>query len=88
MFIIIRRSTSTFSTSLTRTSSLSDRSLTVIPSARVMVRLIGGSATGGAAIGARGELSRRAPTGRPAGRKPPGRVPIGGRGGGMPGRCG
>ena len=48
MFIIIRRSSSTFSTSLTRTSSLSERSLTVMPSASVMVRLIGGSATCGA----------------------------------------
>ena len=49
MVIIIRRLSSTFSTSLTRTSSLSERSLTVMPSASVIVRLMGGSATGGGA---------------------------------------
>ena len=44
--IIIRRSISFLSTSLTRTSSLSERSLTVMPSASVMLRVIGGGPAG------------------------------------------
>ena len=67
MVIIIRRSSSTFSTSLTRTSSLSDRSLTVMPSASVMVRVIGGGATGAAGIGARGRCRAGS---RAGGRRP------------------
>ncbi len=49
--IIKRRSSSDLSTSLTRTSSLSARSLTVMPSASVMVRETGGSSTGACAAG-------------------------------------
>ena len=94
MFSIMRFINSFASTSLTRRSSLSARSLTVIPSASVIVREIGGGPTGAAGICGRGSRpgpSRRGPDGRapPPGRPPPGRdghdVPPGR--GGMPGRA-
>ncbi len=47
MVIIIRRSSSAFSASLTRISRRSARSFTVMPSEKVMVRVIGGGAAGG-----------------------------------------
>ena len=94
MFSIMRFINSFASTSLTRRSSLSARSLTVIPSASVIVREIGGGPTGAAGICGRESRpgpSRRGPDGRapPPGRPPPGRdghdVPPGR--GGMPGRA-
>ena len=83
LMVIISRFISSFpSTSLTRTSSLSARSFTVMPSASVIVRETGGGACCGGGADGR-TCSRRA---EDAGRAPPvGR--IGGRGG-MPGRCG
>ncbi len=79
MVIINRFISSLPRTSFTRTSSLSARSLTVMPSASVIVRVTGGGAAcGGGDIG---RCSRRTPEeGRcdVAGRN-------GGRGGGMPG---
>ena len=78
MVIIIRRSISFFSTSLAFTSSLSARSLTVIPSASVMSLVIGGGASAAADID--GRSSRRVVVRGVRG--PIGR--IGGRGGGGP----
>ena len=46
MVIIMRRSSSALSASLTRTSRRSARSFTVMPSEKVMVRVIGGGAAG------------------------------------------
>ena len=64
MVIIMRFINSLARTSLTRTSSLSARSFTVMPSASVIVRVIGGGAAGADCIaGARGR-SRRVVTGR------------------------
>ena len=77
MFIIIRFIKSLASTSFTRTSSFSARSFTVIPSARVMVRVIGGGAAGMSGGGGATGRSRRAWLGRCAGR--------GGADGGLPG---
>ena len=82
MVMISRFISSLPSTSLTRTSSLSARSFTVMPSASVMVRVTGGGATGGGGIDGRA-CSRLTPD--------EGRWPIGGRIGGrdgIPGRCG
>ena len=68
MVIIIRLIEQLLQHVLTRTSSLSARSFTVMPSASVMVRVIGGGAAGaGAAVGADGR-SRRGRTRRAAGR--------------------
>ena len=67
MVIIMRRISSLASTSLTRTSSLSARSLTVMPSARVIVRVTGGGSTGAEIDGPEGR-SRRGDTGRIGGR--------------------
>jgi hypothetical protein len=69
-------------TSLTRTSSLSARSFTVMPSASVIVRVTGGGADGIGGATALGDSRRCEAAGRPV---PPGR--YGGRLG-MPGRCG
>ena len=91
MVIIMRFINSFASTSLTRTSSLSARSLTVMPSASVMVRVISTGAAGATTGGPLGR-SRRLVTGRVPGRcwpnGPPGRWPNGGRWPGMPGRGG
>ncbi len=72
--IMIRLSRSFFSTSFVRSSSLSARSLTVMPSASVIVRVIGGGAAGIETEGTRG-ASRRWSV------RTAGRPPIGGRGG-------
>ena len=83
----MRRSSSAFSASLTRTSRRSARSFTVMPSEKVMVRVIGGGAAGAGACCGRCSASRFCagfiPDGRCCccGRKP-------GRIGGWPGRCG
>ena len=61
MVIIMRCISSLASTSLTRTSSLSARSLTVMPSASVMVRVIGGGAAGADGIEGADGRSRRLP---------------------------
>ena len=74
MVIINRFSISFFRTSFARTSSLSARSLTVMPSASVIVRVIGGG--GGGAVATRDCARVR----RYAARRPPGRWC--GRGGG------
>ena len=59
MVIIMRFINSFASTSLTRTSSLSARSFTVMPSASVIVRVIGGGAAGaGSGAGADGRSRR------------------------------
>ena len=64
MVIIMRFINSFASTSFTRTSSLSARSFTVMPSASVIVRVIGGGAAGADwALGAEGR-SRLVCTGR------------------------
>ena len=63
MFIIMRRISSLARTSFTRTSSLSARSFTVMPSASVMVRVMATGADGAAGAGADGR-SRRGATGR------------------------
>ena len=89
LIVIINRLFSSFArTSFTRTSSLSARSFTVMPSASVIVRVTGGGAAGidGGATD-RTTWSRRAPGAGRVGEN--GR--IGGRGGcdgrgGMPGR--
>ena len=75
MVIILPCSSSFLRTSLTRASSLSARSLTVMPSASVMFLVMGGGAVG--AIEPRGcsgrAVWRRPPPGRGAGgRQPPG----------------
>jgi signal transduction histidine kinase len=70
MVIIMRFINSLASTSLTRTSSLSARSFTVMPSASVIVRVIGGGAAGADwALGAEGRsrlvcVGRDLPIGR------------------------
>src|SRR4030095_6379131 len=62
MVIIIRLSINFFSTSFALTSSFAARSETVMPSANVMVRVIGGGANAAAgATGARTTCSRRGP---------------------------
>jgi hypothetical protein len=80
--IMMRLSSSFLRTSLVRTSSLSARSLTVIPSASVIERVIGGGSAGIAGIGTeRGASRRRGP--------PAGLGGIGGRGAGrLPGTAG
>ena len=95
MVIILPCSSSFLSTSLTRASSLSARSLTVMPSASVMFFVIGGGVDGASEPrGCSGRaVCRRPPPGRGAGgRHPPGcpgRAPPGGMPGrpGMPGRA-
>ena len=59
MVIIMRFISSLARTSFTRTSSLSARSFTVIPSARVMVRVIGGGAAGADGVAGAEGRSRR-----------------------------
>ena len=91
MVIILPCSSSFLSTSFTRASSLSARSLTVMPSASVMFLVMGGGAVG--AIEPRGcsgrAVCRRPPLGRGAGgRQPPGCPGRAPPGGGMPGRPG
>src|SRR5438067_11700738 len=86
LIVIISRLFSSFArTSLTRTSSLSARSFTVMPSASVIVRVTGGGAAaiGGGAVGRVTWSRRPLVAGRNGG---DGR--IGGRGGGGPGRDG
>ena len=61
MVIIMRRISSLARTSFTRTSSLSARSFTVMPSASVMVRVIGGGAEGAEGIDGDDGRSRRVP---------------------------
>ena len=80
MVIISRLSSSFFSTSFTRCSSLSARSFTVMPSTNVMVRVTGG---GGICAGCCGRCSRRCSSGR---RPAAGRI-GGGVNRGAPGRC-
>ncbi len=58
MVIINRRSSSDFSASLTRISRRSARSFTVMPSEKVMVRVIGGGAAGAGADCGRCSASR------------------------------
>ena len=58
MVIIIRRSSSAFNASLTRISRRSARSFTVMPSEKVMVRVIGGGAAGAGAACGRWSASR------------------------------
>src|SRR4030095_2988980 len=77
------------STSFTRTSSLSARSFTVMPSASVIVRVIGGGAAGTAAMAGAAGRSLLGATGRAPGG---GICGIGGRGAGgrtpgIPGRA-
>ena len=67
MVIIMRFSRSFFSTSFARTSSLSARSLTVMPSASVMLRVMGGGAAAAAGIDGRDGRSRRGPDDRRCG---------------------
>ena len=97
LMVIIMRFISSFArTSFTRTSSLSARSFTVIPSASVIVRVIGGGGAGADAVAGADGRSRRVVTGRCPGRvllaerRPrwhPGRCPgMPGRGG-APGAC-
>ena len=64
MVIIMRRISSLARTSFTRTSSLSARSLTVMPSASVIVRVIGGGAAGAEGIEGADGRSRRVPVER------------------------
>ena len=91
---MMRLSSSFFSTSLGRISSLSARSLTVIPSASVIVRVISGGGAGATGAVTRGGLRRlERPPRRNGGRrprdgKPPGRGGSGGRNGDAgSGRC-
>ena len=91
MVIIIRRSISFFRTSFTLTSSLSARSLTVMPSARVISLVMGGGASTvrlvrRPVVAARGRDARTA--GRSAGRRHAGRMPRTAAGGGLPGAGG
>ncbi len=85
MVIIRRRSSSDLRASLTRISRRSARSFTVMPSEKVIVRVIGTGATGACGACGRCIESRRCvvrgPEGRCCGRNP-GRMP------GMPGRGG
>ena len=64
MVIIMRFINSLARTSFTRTSSLSARSFTVMPSASVMVRVIGGGAAGADGIDGADGRSRRVCVGR------------------------
>ena len=68
MVIIIRRSMSFFNTSFARNSSLSARSLTVIPSASEIVRVTGGGGAGVYGVEGRGGRRFRPPGGRGGGR--------------------
>ena len=68
MVIIMRFISSFASTSFTRTSSLSARSFTVMPSASVIVRVIGGGGAGADAVAGADGRSRRVVTGRCPGR--------------------
>ena len=93
MVIIMRFINSLASTSFTRTSSLSARSFTVMPSASVMVRVIGGGAAGADGIDGADGRSRRVCVGRWPGPLLPERRtllaerrPLTGRAG-MPGRA-
>ena len=99
--IMIRLSRSFFRTSFVRSSSLSARSLTVMPSASVIVRVIGGGADGIDIGGTRGASRRRAAValrarGRASAHRRPRRLAGPGRrrargrpaGGGVPGRGG
>ena len=80
MVITIRLSNSFLSTSLTRCSSLSARSFTVMPSTNVIERVMAG---GGAAVADGRGASRRSPSGL---RPTDGRI-GGGVKRGAPGRC-
>ena len=85
--IIRRRSSSALRASLTRTSRRSARSFTVMPSEKVMVRVIGGGAACAGACCGRCSASRFWAGFSPDGRccccgRNPGRI------GGWPGRCG
>ena len=90
MVIIMRFINSLARTSLTRTSSLSARSFTVMPSASVMVRVIGGGAAGAAGMTGADGRSRLVCSGRWPGRCCPigGRCPKGGLTPGAPGMPG
>ena len=82
MVIIMRFINSLASTSFTRTSSFSARSFTVIPSASVMVRVIGGGAAG--IIGGGGATGRSRRAGSAA--VPAAAAATGGLGGAYAGR--
>ena len=93
--IMMRRSSSFFRTSFVLTSSLSARSLTVMPSEKLIVRDTGGGAAGAEDIAVGRGASRRSDVRRPPDGRPPGRGgchggrgPLGGTGlaPGTPGR--